>query len=62
MRAIARGWRIGARANAYHEDGKDYVCFTVDGGSSGSARSRNVGTFTLSEDGSEIVRVQEGEL
>lgn len=62
MRVIARGWKIGARAFVYHENGKDYVTFTIDGGSGGAIHSRNVGTFSLSEDGKEIIRTQEGEI
>lgn len=29
----ARGWNIGGSVRVYHAEGKDYVVFTLDGGS-----------------------------
>ena len=58
MDAMAQGWKIGGRVSAFHKNGKDYISFTVDGGSGGGASRVLAGVFTLGEDG-QIIKVEE---
>jgi hypothetical protein len=46
IRAHARGWDVGGRVTCFHKDGKDHVRFTLTGGSNGSQRECDLGSFT----------------
>jgi hypothetical protein len=55
--AQAQGWQIGGEVHVYHCRGKDYVSFSINGGSGNASMSALIKTFSLDALGN-IVEVE----